>query len=193
MNELDFSYEATIKSWLRALEFREIQTEGRSLRLAEFSIAIGKKLGVEEDDLKHLRHSVLLHNIGKIGIPDSILNKSGPLSDEEKKMMELHPEIGRDMLAPIPFLQSASDVAYCHHEYWDGSGYPRGLQGKDIPLMARIVSVCNVWDALTSDQPYRKAWTEEEARIYIDLGSGYQFDPEIVDAFLQFIKEKMYH
>lgn len=193
MNELEFTHEATIKNWLRALELRDIQTESHSLRLAELSTAIGNKLGIDEDDLKHLRHSVLLHNIGKIGIPDLILNKSGPLSEKEKKMMELHPEIGKDMLAPIPFLQPAADVAYCHHEHWDGSGYPRGLQGEDIPLMARIASVCNVWDALTSNQPYRKAWTEVEARIYIDLGSGYQFDPEIVDAFLQYIMEKTYH
>jgi len=188
MNDLEFAYEATIEGWLRALELRDAQTEGHSVRLAELSVALGQELGIDKDNLMHLRRGALLHDIGKMGIPDLILNKAGPLTEAERKMMELHPEFGKDMLAPIPFLQPAADVVYCHHENWDGSGYPRGLQGEDIPLMARVVSVCNVWDALTSDQPYRKAWIKTDARNYIDLGSDKQFDPETVDAFLQLIK-----
>jgi len=188
MNDLEFAYEATIEGWLRALELRDAQTEGHSVRLAELSVALGQELGIDKDNLMHLRRGALLHDIGKMGIPDLILNKAGPLTEAERKMMELHPEFGKDMLAPIPFLQPAADVVYCHHENWDGSGYPRGLQGEDIPLMARVVSVCNVWDALTSDQPYRKAWIKTDARNYIDLGSNKRFDPETVDAFLQLIK-----
>ena len=188
MDDLELAYEATIEGWLRALALRDAQTEGHSIRMAELSLALGKKLGIEKEDRAHLRRSALLHDIGKMGIPDAILNKPGPLTDSERKMMELHTEFGKDMLAPIPFLQPAADVAHCHHENWDGSGYPRGLQGEEIPLMARIVSVCNVWDALTSDQPYRKAWLKSDARNYIDLGADKQFDPKIVDIFLQLIK-----
>ena len=191
MNDLIVAYDATIEGWLRALELKDKQTGGHSHRLAHLSVAIGQELGIENDDLIHLRRGALLHDIGKMGIPDAILNKAGPLSDEERKFMELHTQFGRDILAPIPFLQPAADIAYCHHENWDGSGYPRGLKGEEIPLMARIVSTCNVWDALVSDQPYRKAWPKKDAQNYIDLGSGHQFDPKIVDVFLPFIMYKI--
>lgn len=188
MSDLEFAYDATIEGWLRALELKNANTGGHSVRLVDLSVALAQKLGIEKGDMVQLRRGALLHDIGKLGIPDSILNKSGPLTEEEWKMMALHPEFGKEMLAPIPFLQPVADVVYCHHENWDGSGYPRGLKGADIPLLARIVSVCNVWDALTSDQLYRKAWTKSDARNYIDLGAGKQFDPEIVAAFLQLIK-----
>ena len=188
MSELENANKATLDGWLRALEVRDKQTEGHSFRLAELCLVVAQELGIEKDDLMHLRRGALLHDIGKMGIPDSILNKAGPLSESERKLMDLHPKFGYDLLSPIPFLQPAADVAYCHHENWDGSGYPRGLKGVDIPIFARIVSVCNVWDALTSDQPYRKAWIKSDARNYIDLGSGKLFDPEIVAAFLQLIK-----
>jgi len=190
MSELELAYEATIEGWLRALEIRDAGTEGHCVRLADLCVAIGQELGIEENDLKHLRRGALLHDIGKIGIPDPILNKPGPLTDDERKFMELHTQFGRDIFAPIPFLQSEAEIVHSHHENWDGSGYPRGLKGTDIPLLARVVSVCNVWDALTSNQPYREAWSREDARNYIDLGSGYQFDPEIVDAFLHYIDQK---
>ncbi len=191
MNELEFAYEATLEGWLRALELRDKQTKVHSVRVAELSVAIAKKLGIEKDDLIHSRRGALLHDIGKMGIPDSVLNKPAPLTKADREFIELHPEFGYKLLAPIPFFQPAADVALCHHENWDGSGYPRGLKGEDIPLNARIVSVCNVWDALISDQPYRKAWANEDARNYIYLGSGKQFDPEIVDALLLFIKDKI--
>jgi HD-GYP domain-containing protein (c-di-GMP phosphodiesterase class II) len=190
MNNLEFVYEATLEGWLRALDMKDKQTGGHSHRLADLSVAIGLELGIEKDDLVHLRRGALLHDIGKIGIPDSILNKTGPLSEEERELMDQHPKFGYDLLAPIPFLGPEADIAYCHHENWDGSGYPRGLKGEDIPLMARIVSVCNVWDALMSDQPYRKAWKKKDARNYIYLGSDHQFDPEVVAAFLHFIRDK---
>ena len=191
MNDLELAYEATIDGWLRALALKDAQTEGHSVRLAELSVALGYELDIDKENLKHLRRGALLHDIGQIGIPDSILKKAGPLTEEERKVMEQHPKFGYDLLAPIPFLQPAADIVYCHHENWDGSGYPRGLKGADIPLLARIVSACNVWDALTSDQPYRKAWKKADAQNYIDLGSGKQFDPEVVDAFLPYIKYKL--
>lgn len=187
MSDLEFAYDATIEGWLRALELKDKQTGGHSVRLAELTVSFAQKLGIEKDDLGHLRRGALLHDIGKIGIPDAILNKTGPLTEAERKMMNLHPQFGYEMLAPISFLKPVADIVYCHHEHWDGSGYPRGLKGEEIPRSARILIVCNIWDALTSDQPYRKAWTKKDARNYIDLGSDKQFDPEIVDAFLHFI------
>jgi putative nucleotidyltransferase with HDIG domain len=190
LDDLEFAYEATLEGWLRALELKDKQTGGHSLRLADLSIAIGQALGVKKADLVHLRRGALLHDIGKMGIPDSILNKAGPLTDEERDLMEQHSKFGYDILTPIPFLKLEADIAYCHHENWDGSGYPRGLKGEDIPLFARIVSVCNVWDALISDQPYRKAWKNDDARNYIYLGSEHQFDPEVVAALLHFIGDK---
>jgi putative nucleotidyltransferase with HDIG domain len=190
MNDLEVTYEATIKSLQRALELKDAETEGHSVRLVELCLVVAQELNIEKEQLVHLRRGALLHDIGKMGIPNSILNKPDPLTEEERKMMELHPQFGHDILAPIPFLQPAADIAYCHHEHWDGSGYPRGLKGADIPQFARIVAACNVWDALMSDQPYRKAWTKEDTQNYIDLGSGYQFDPEVVDALLPYIKHK---
>lgn len=187
MNELELAYDATLEGWLRALGLKDAHTGEHTIRVTELSIALAGLSGLGDDELIHLRRGAILHDIGKIGIPGSILNKSEPLTETERKMIKLHPIFGHDLLAPIPFLQPAADVAYCHHENWDGSGYPRGLKGEDIPLMARIVSVCNVWDALTSNQPYRKAWLKTDAWNYIDLGAGKQFDPEIVDAFSQLI------
>jgi putative nucleotidyltransferase with HDIG domain len=190
MNDLQFAYDATIEGWTRALGLRDRLTEAHSNRLAGLSLAFAGGLGFEGEDLTHLRRGALLHDIGKLGIPDSILNKPGPLSESEWELMRRHPVHGYEILAPIPFLQPAAEIVRCHHENWDGSGYPRGLKGETIPLMARIVSVCNVWDALLSDQPYRKAWSQADARRYIQAGSGVQFDPEIVGSFMQFIEGK---
>jgi putative nucleotidyltransferase with HDIG domain len=191
MSELELAYEATIEGLQRALELKDAETGGRSVRLAELCLAVAQELHIEKEQLVHLRRGALLHDIGKMGIPNSILNKPGPLTEEERKMMELHPQFGYEILSPMSFLQPAAEIAYCHHEHWDGSGYPRGLKGEDIPQLARIVSACNVWDALISDQPYRKAWKKADAQNYIDLGSGHQFDPEVVEAFLPYIKHKL--
>ena len=137
----------------------------------------------------HVRRGAMLHDIGKIGIPDSILLKPGPLTAEERKQIEKHPQFAYDLLYPITYLRPVLDIPYCHHERWDGSGYPRHLRGEAIPLTARIFAVVDVWDALTSDRPYRRAWSEEKALKYIREQSGKQFDPPIVEAFLKFLKE----
>ena len=187
MNDLEFAYDATIQAWLRALELKDANTGGHAVRATELSLMFAREFGLDDGELLHLRRGALLHDIGKIGVPDAILKKPGPLSEAEWALMKQHPELGYEMLAPIPFLRPAIDIVHCHHENWDGSGYPRGLKGEEIPLSARIFSVCNVWDALMTDQPYRKAWIEEEALSYIEHGSGKQFDPDIVAAFMKFI------
>ncbi len=190
MNELEFAYDITLDGWLRALELKDANTGGHTIRVTELSLALARFLGIQGDELIQLRRGAILHDIGKIGVPDALLNKPDPLTEAEWTLMRLHPELGYGMLAPISFLHPAADVVYCHHENWDGSGYPRGLKGDEIPLMARIVSVCNMWDSLVSDQPYRKALSWEAALNNIEQGSGMQFDPEIVDAFMRFIKDK---
>jgi putative nucleotidyltransferase with HDIG domain len=187
-HELQLAYDATIDGWMRALGLKDKETEGHCIRSTELSLALARELGMGNDDLVHLRHGALLHDIGKMGIPDAMLVKPGPLSDAEWGLMKQHPEFGFEILGPIPFLQPAAQVAFCHHEKWDGSGYPRGLKGGNIPMLARIVSVCNVFDALTSDQSYRYAWERKDALNYIEAASGKQFDPEIVGAFMRFIE-----
>jgi putative nucleotidyltransferase with HDIG domain len=186
-HELQVDYDAIIDSWMRALGLKDRQTEGHSHRMAELSLALARQLDVEIKDLIHLRRGALLHDIGKIGIPDAILNKPGPLDDTEWKLMRQHPGFGFEILSPIAFLQPAAEIVYCHHENWDGSGYPRGLKGESIPKLARIVSVCNVWDALVCDQPYRRAWRQKDALSYIEDASGKQIDPKVADAFVRFI------
>lgn len=188
-HDLQLAYDATIEAWMRALGLRDRETEGHSIRLAGLSLALAQALGMDADDLVHLRRGALLHDIGKIGIPDAILNKPGPLSDAEWERMRLHPQYGFDFLSPISFLEPAAQVAYGHHENWDGSGYPRGLAGENIPLMARIVSVCNVFDSLVSDQPYRNGWGKKVALDYIEGAAGKQFDPQIVPVFVRLIRE----
>lgn len=186
-HELQVAYDATIDGWMRALGLRDRETEGHSYRTAELSLAFARELGVENNDLIHLRRGALLHDIGKIGIPDAILNKPGALTEPEWELMKQHPGFGFEILSPIVFLQPAAEIAHCHHENWDGSGYPQGLKAEKIPRFARIVSVCNVWNALVSDQPYRRAWMQKDALSYIEDASGKQFDPEVVDTFVRFI------
>jgi HD-GYP domain-containing protein (c-di-GMP phosphodiesterase class II) len=135
--------------------------------------------------LVHVRRGALLHDIGKMGIPDRILLKPGPLTDEEQLIMQRHPDYAYELLAPITFLRPALDIPYCHHEKWDGTGYPRGLKGEQIPLVARIFAIVDVWDALTSDRPYRRAWSPQAARDHIAALSGTHFDPLVVKLFLQ--------
>jgi putative nucleotidyltransferase with HDIG domain len=189
-HELQLAYDATIDGWMRALGLKDNETEGHSNRLTALSLALARELGMGNDDLIHLRNGALLHDIGKMGIPDAILNKPGPLNGEEWGLMKRHPEFGFEILSPIPFLKPAAEIAYCHHENWDGRGYPRGLKGDDIPLMARIVSVCNVFDSLASDQRYRKGWDKKVASGYIEGAAGKQFDPQIVVAFMRIIADQ---
>lgn len=183
--ELSLAYDNTLEGWAKALELRDEETEGHTRRVTDLTIQLATLMGVKNSDFLHIRRGALLHDIGKMGIPDSILLKPGPLTDEEWVIMRKHPEYAYTWLSRISYLRPALDIPYCHHEKWDGSGYPRGLKGEQIPLAARIFAVVDVWDALCSDRPYRKAWSREKALDYIREQSGSHFDPAIVEAFLQ--------
>jgi putative nucleotidyltransferase with HDIG domain len=178
------SYDNTLEGWAMALEYRDLETEGHSRRVTDLTLRLAKQMGMREADLPHVRRGALLHDVGKMGIPDKILLKPGPLSEEEWVVMRNHPEYAHQMLRHIDFLRPALEIPYCHHEKWDGSGYPRGLKGDEIPLAARIFAVVDVWDALLSDRPYREAWPVEKAFEYVKEQSGKHFDPAVVEAFL---------
>ncbi|MDQ7839494.1 MAG: GAF domain-containing protein [bacterium] len=182
--ELAFAYDATLEGWGRALDLRDRETEGHTRRVTELTLRLARDMRVPEAELVHVRRGSLLHDIGKMGVPDAILLKPGPLTDDEWEVMRRHPTLAREMLAPIPFLRPALDIPYCHHERWDGTGYPEGLAGEHIPTTARIFAVADVWDALRSDRPYRQAWSEEEALAYIRKQAGKHFDPEVARRFL---------
>jgi putative nucleotidyltransferase with HDIG domain len=187
--ELTLAYDTTLEGWARALELRDLETEGHTQRVTELAIRLARAMGVPEAELVHMRRGALLHDIGKMGIPDSILLKPGKLTDEEWQIMRRHPVYVFEMLLPIRYLRPALDIPYCHHEKWDGTGYPRGLRGEEIPLAARIFAVADVWDALRSDRPYRKAWSDEKALKYIREQAGKHFDPRVVEVFLQMLAE----
>jgi PAS domain S-box-containing protein/putative nucleotidyltransferase with HDIG domain len=187
-SELGMAYDATIEGWSRALDLRDKETEGHTQRVTELTIKLARLLGLSEAELVQVRWGALLHDIGKMGVPDGILLKPGPLTDEEWVAMKKHPGFAYEMLSPIHYLRNALDIPYCHHEKWDGSGYPRGLKGNQIPLAARIFAVVDVWDALRSDRPYRPSWTEEKVREHIRGLSGTHFDPQVVEAFMQLPK-----
>jgi len=186
--ELVLAYDTTLVGWSRALDLRDKETEGHTQRVAEITERLARTMGMGDAELVQVRRGALLHDIGKMGAPDAILLKPGKLTDAEWVQMRKHPQFAYDMLAPIAYLRPALDIPYCHHEKWDGSGYPRGLQGEQIPLAARIFAVVDVWDALRSDRPYRKAWSEEQARAYLCEQAGKHFDPRVVEAFLQMDK-----
>lgn len=185
--ELRHTYDLTLEAWAKVLEYRDRETEGHSRRLVELSARLAQALGLSNQQITHLRRGALLHDIGKLAIPDEILLKPGALNDAERRMMEQHPIYAKQMLDRVPFLQSAIDVAYSHHERWDGQGYPIGLKGEQIPLFARIFAIVDQWDALTSDRPYRKAWTRENVVAYFQENAGKIFDPEIVSVFLKMV------
>jgi putative nucleotidyltransferase with HDIG domain len=187
--ELVEAYDATLEGWAKALELRDKETEGHSKRVTEMSLKLAKALGVDRREMIHLRRGALLHDIGKMGMPDSILLKPGPLSEEEWEVMRLHPVYAKDMLSTISFLRPALEIPYYHHEKWDGSGYPLGLSGEEIPLAARIFAVVDVWDALGSDRPYRTAWSREEIFAYIKEQSAKHFDPRIVETFVTILMQ----
>jgi PAS domain S-box-containing protein len=183
--DLVLAYDATIEGWARALDLRDHETEGHSRRVTARTVELAQALNVRPEEIAHIRRGALLHDIGKMGIPDSILAKPGPLSAEEWEVMRRHPVYAYEMLAPIAFLRPALEIPYCHHEKWDGSGYPRGLRGEQIPLAARIFAVVDVWDALCFDRPYRRAWPMERVLDHIRALSGSHFDPDVVEAFLK--------
>jgi len=182
------AYDATIEGWSRAMDLRDHETEGHTLRVTEMSLNLAARVGIDQDTLVHYHRGALLHDIGKIGVPDRILLKPDSLTIDEWEVMRLHPVLAYEMLMPIEFLRPALDIPYCHHERWDGSGYPRGLAGEQIPLAARIFAVVDVYDALTSDRPYRPAWTRRKAIAYIRDRSGQDFDPQVVSLFLEMEK-----
>jgi putative nucleotidyltransferase with HDIG domain len=186
-NNLITAYDATLEGWSRALDLRDQDTEGHTLRVTVMTENLARALGVSNEDLIDIHRGALLHDIGKIGIPDNILLKPGSLSDSEWAIMCEHPMIAYNLISPIAFLKGAIDIPYCHHEQWNGSGYPRGLKGEQIPLAARIFSIVDVWDALRSDRPYRKAWPERRVRMYLRERSGKHFDPKVVEAFMELL------
>jgi putative nucleotidyltransferase with HDIG domain len=186
--ELALAYEATIEGWSRALDLRDKKTEGHTQRVTQMAVKLARAFGLHDAELVQVRWGALLHDIGKMGIPDGILHKPISLADEEWEAMKKHPTFAYELLAPIGFLRLALDIPYCHHEKWDGSGYPRGLKGDQIPLVARIFAVVDVWDALRSDRPYRLGWPEEKVLQHILASSGTQFDPQVVSEFMQIPK-----
>jgi len=183
--ELQNAYRATLEALGSALDSRDVGTEAHSRRVHGYALATARTFGVPEADIPDLEHGVLLHDIGKIGIPDAILLKAGPLTPEQWQIMRRHPEIGKRLIQGVPFLRGAIPIVYCHHEKWDGSGYPRGLKGEEIPLGARIFSVVDAFDAMTFDRPYSKAVPFEAAYTEIKRCTGAHFDPAVVEAFLR--------
>lgn len=182
--ELTMTYDATLEGWSKALELRDQETEGHAQRVTEMAVRLAQAMGVNAVELLHIRRGALLHDIGKMGIPDSILLKPGPLSEEEWEIMRQHPIYAHQLLSTITNLRPALEIPFCHHEKWDGTGYPRGLRGEQIPLAGRIFAVVDVWDALISDRPYRKAWPRDRVLEYIQIQAGKHFDPQVVEAFL---------
>jgi PAS domain S-box-containing protein len=182
--ELAVAYDSTLEGWSKALDMRDKETVGHTERVAEKTLELGRALALDEGDLLHMRRGALLHDIGKLAIPDAILQKPGPLTEQEWQVMRRHPVYAYEWLSPISFLRHALDIPYCHHEKWDGSGYPRGLEREQIPLSARVFAIVDVWDALTSDRPYRPAWPKAKVRDHVAALAGAHFDPAVVDPFL---------
>jgi len=183
------AYDSTLEGWVRALDLRDRETEGHTKRVTKLTVELARRVGVPEDELVHVRRGALLHDIGKIGIPDAVLRKPGPLDEDEWKLMRQHPVWAHEMISAVDFLQPALDIPYCHHERWDGEGYPRGLAGESIPLSARVFAVIDVWDALRSDRPYSEAWDEDRVLAHLREQAGGQFDPAVVEEFLGMLAE----
>ena len=183
--ELTLAYDATLEGWSHALDLRDKETEGHSQRVTKITLLLAEATGMQSDELVHIRRGALLHDIGKIGVPDQILHKPGPLTEEELKIMQQHPIYSFEMLSSIQYLRPAIDIPYCHHEHWDGTGYPQGLAGEEIPLAARIFAIVDVWDSLITDRPYRLAWHPSKVVDYLKDQSGTYFDPSLLETFLK--------
>ena len=188
--ELKLAYDATLEGWAHALELRDKETQGHSLRIANMTLELAKRMGVEEENLDNIRRGALLHDIGKMGVPDTILLKPGRLTEDEWVIMQKHPTYAYEMLSVLPYFKDVLDIPFCHHEWWDGSGYPRGLKGTEIPLAARIFAIVDAWDALVSDRPYRKAWVKQYALKHIVDQAGTHFDEKVVACFVQMMHDK---
>jgi adenylate cyclase len=188
--ELLEAYNTTLEGWSKALELRDEETEGHTQRVTDLTVRLARRMGISDDDLVQIKRGALLHDIGKMGIPDGILNKPGPLSEPEWEVMRKHPIYAYQMLSPIGYLRPALAIPCCHHERWDGSGYPMGWKDEDIPLAARIFAVVDVYDALRSDRPYRVAWPEERVLDHLESNKGVHFDPNVVDEFVRMIRNE---
>jgi HD-GYP domain-containing protein (c-di-GMP phosphodiesterase class II) len=187
--DIQKAYETTLEGWSHALEIRDRETEGHAERVTDVFRRIAIQMGFKEEELVHIHRGALLHDIGKLGIPDEILHKPGPLTEQEMQIMRTHPQIAYDLLYPIEYLRPAISIPYYHHEKWDGTGYPKRLKGDDIPLEARIFAVIDVYDALSHDRPYRKSWTKEKVLEYIKSESGKHFDPAVVEVFIKEVEK----
>ena len=186
--DISQAYDATLEGWSRMLDMRDHVTDEHTHRVTDLTVELAKRMGIPASELGHIRRGAFLHDIGKMGIPDSILQKPAPLTDTEWEIMKTHPEKAYHVLSKIHYLIPAVDIPFCHHEKWDGTGYPRGLKGDEIPLSARIFAVVDVYDALTSDRPYRKAWDKARALKYVQEQSGKHFFPEAVRVFCEMMK-----
>jgi putative two-component system response regulator len=189
-SELLTAYNKTIEGWSQALDLRDKETEGHTQRVTDLVLKFAKAVGFSDADLEHVRRGALLHDVGKLGIPDMILHKPGKLTEDEWKVMRMHPVYAYQWLSSIKFLQPALHIPYSHHEKWDGTGYPQGLKGEEIPIAARLFALVDVWDALRSDRPYRNAMPKEEVLEYIRARSGLQFDPALVNIFVELVKDE---
>lgn len=188
--ELARAYDTTLEGWGKALELRDKETQGHTVNVSDLTLRVARQIGMNETELVHIYRGALLHDIGKMGIPDNILHKPGPLTKDEWVIMRQHPKFAYEMLSSISYLLPAAEIPYCHHERWDGTGYPRGLKGEEIPIAARIFSVIDVWDALLTDRPYREAWPRQVVINYIKNESGTRFDPKVVEIFISFVTEE---
>lgn len=189
--QLLLAYDKTIEGWSHAMDLRDKETEGHTQRVTQMSLKLAEAFGIHGEELLHIQRGALLHDMGKLGIPDAILLKPEKLDNAEWELMRQHPQMAYDMLYPIEYLHPALDIPYCHHEKWDGTGYPRKLKGDEIPLAARIFAIADVWDALTSNRPYREAWSPQKTLEYIRQQSGKHFDPRVVDAFTRIYSENL--
>lgn len=188
--QLIMAYSETIEGWSRALDLRDQETEGHTQRVTEMSLRLARSMNVfSDEELTYFRWGALLHDIGKMGVPDQILLKPEKLTEKEEAIMRMHPEFAFRLLNSITFLRRALDIPHYHHEWYDGTGYPEGLKGEQIPLAARIFAIVDVWDALCSDRPYREGWSDDKVIRYLKKQTGTQFDPKVVDAFLKVLEE----
>ncbi len=178
------SYEQTIRGWVHVLDLHHHETKDHTLRVSRMTVAMARLLGARDDELVQIERGALLHDIGKVGIPDAILTKRGPLDADERRIIERHPTIAFELLREIDFLQPCLDIPYCHHEKWDGSGYPRGLRGMAIPFAARVFAIVDVWDALSSARVYKAAWPQSAVVAHLEREAGRHFDPDLVPVFL---------